>query len=782
VSCATLETVGPYRLERLLGTGGMAEVFQAYDERLHRRVAVKHVRPETAYQLGYRTRFRNESSAVARLNHPSIVQVFDVLEGEEGDWIVMEFVDGPTLKDLVSDGPLPIDEALAYGRQVLAGLAEAHGKGILHRDLKPENVMIAPSGHVKILDFGLAKRLFKGKEEITISIPGKIMGTSRSMSPEQAQGLEVDARSDLFSFGVLLYEMVTGDSPFRDETLVRTLKRVCLVRQKPARAVDPRVPAELSDLIDRLLEKEPEGRPGSARQVADELAAIATRLEAAGGVGLAADGIPRRPGGGAPADDSQAPTVVEPIRPLRDSSTTVVRSSAPPRRSSAGEASPPARRWWLSTLAVAVLLLAVIANGIVVAGVYRPPGEGGEAGRATAPAATPRDTHDLYRRGMAELARFDLPGNVDRAIESFRAALSLDADSASAHAGLARGFWFHYYSGDKDLEWLERGLPVAERAVEIDSYLASARVSRGLILASLGRAEEAAEELERALQLDPTRARARVGLGLVHESRGRLEAAAEAYRRAIELAPDDRWPQDLLGALHYREGRYDEAADAFRRSIELAPDGVFGYRNLAAVHYLKGRHAEAAAVIQKALEIQPSASLYSNLGTLLYAQGLYPESAAAYERALELPGGEADHVIWANLGDARGAAGEEEAARRAYRRAIERIGEEIELRPEEPALRSRRALYRARWGGAGEALSEVASIRMAAGRDGVELGTDVLYRLAVTSELAGDRELALELLEEALEGDYPVNRVASDGDLRALREDPRYRRLAERVG
>jgi serine/threonine-protein kinase len=380
---------------------------------------------------------------------------------------------------------------------------------------------------------------------------------------------------------------------------------------------------------------------------------------------------------------------------------------------------------------------------------------------------------------MAQLARFDLPGNVDRAIESFRAALSLDANSASAHAGLARGYWFHYYSGDKDRGWLEQGLPVAERAVELDPYLASARVSRGLILSSLGRSEEATGELERALQLDPTRARARVGLGLVHESQGRHEAAAEAYRRAIELAPEDRWPHDLLGSLHYRDGRYGEAAAAFRRSIELAPDGVFGYRNLAAVHYLEGRHAEAAAVIQKALEIQPSASLYSNLGTLLYVQGLYRESAAAYERGLELPGGDADYVIWANLGDARRAAGDGAAARQAYRRAIERIGEEIELHPQEPALRSRRALYRARWGGGEVALSEVASIRKAAGRDEVELTTDVLYRLAVTSELAGDRELALELLGEALEGDYPINRVASDGDLRALREDPRYRRLVE---
>jgi len=273
-------TLGPYRLERLLGSGGMGEVYQAYDRRLQRRVAIKHFRPGTtvgsaAASTASRQRFLREARAAAGLSHPSIVHIHDILEDEqgdwEGDWIVMERVDGPTVAQLVAQGPLPVARAITVGRQVAEALAAAHRQGVLHRDLKSENVMLGRDGRAKILDFGLAKRLWPGDTEASLSLEGRVLGTCRTMSPEQARGQELDARSDLFALGVLLYEMLTGDSPFLEDTHIDTLARVCHHHPPPVVEVNPELPEELSGLVGRLLRKERELRPAEAREVAEIL-------------------------------------------------------------------------------------------------------------------------------------------------------------------------------------------------------------------------------------------------------------------------------------------------------------------------------------------------------------------------------------------------------------------------------------------------------------------------------------------------------------------------------
>jgi tetratricopeptide (TPR) repeat protein len=263
-------TIGPYTLETRLGAGGMGEVYQAYDERLDRRVAIKLIRPERVEDETTRERFRREARAAARLSHPAIVQIHDILETGESDAIVMELVPGHSLAELLLDGPLDLRTALRLGREIAEGLEAAHAKGILHRDLKPENVLVTPGGHAKILDFGLAKPLEDGLEP-GLTRERTVVGTCRSMSPEQARGLPLDARSDLFSLGVLLYEMLTGRVPFSGVTALDTLANVCSAGQVPIRDLEPAVPEILSDLIDQLLEKDPARRPAAAREVAERL-------------------------------------------------------------------------------------------------------------------------------------------------------------------------------------------------------------------------------------------------------------------------------------------------------------------------------------------------------------------------------------------------------------------------------------------------------------------------------------------------------------------------------
>ncbi|MEM8996826.1 MAG: protein kinase [Acidobacteriota bacterium] len=267
------ETVGPYRIVGRLGVGGMGAVYKAYDERLRRQVAIKHILPELGDDRS-RQRLRREAQAAAGLSHPSIVQIFDIFEVDGVDWIVMELIDGVTLHSLIEDGRLGLAEAVSLAREISEGLAEAHLKGIVHRDLKTENVMVTSSLHAKILDIGLAKQKRHDATETTLTGLGQVLGTGRALSPEQAMGEDVDTRSDLFSLGTLLFEAVTRRSPFSGTSVYNTLTRVCSSPHESTRKINPRVPPELSNLIDRLLEKNPEHRPQSAREVVVELRLI----------------------------------------------------------------------------------------------------------------------------------------------------------------------------------------------------------------------------------------------------------------------------------------------------------------------------------------------------------------------------------------------------------------------------------------------------------------------------------------------------------------------------
>jgi TOMM system kinase/cyclase fusion protein len=296
----------------------MGTVWRAWDERLRRRIAIKQIR-SGAVQHG-RERLRREARAVARLNHPAIVQVYDLVESEDSDWIVMELVEGRTLCELLAaEGRLPISRALELGRDVALGLAEAHSHGVLHRDLKTTNVMVTPAWRAKILDFGIAKELLEEGDpalpDPSLSAPGTILGTCHAMSPEQVLGLDLDARSDLFSLGSLLYEALTGASPFHGRHPRESLGRVLNLRPRALNGLRPEIPPPLSDLVARLLEKDRENRPRGAAEVAQDLADLAGALSTAALGG----GSARLPlaGGSAALSMTEATLVEWPAPPSR---------------------------------------------------------------------------------------------------------------------------------------------------------------------------------------------------------------------------------------------------------------------------------------------------------------------------------------------------------------------------------------------------------------------------------------------------------------------------------
>ena len=309
------ERVGNYRIDERLGTGGMGAVYRAFDEALHRPLAIKRLLPDFVDPIRA-LRFRREARTAARLNHPAIVHIYDIVETDQGDWIVMELVEGKTLDRLLREGILSLLRSVQLAREIADGLSEAHAQGIVHRDLKASNVMVTAAGRAKILDFGLAK-VIRGKADDDLSGPGAVLGTCHAMSPEQAQGLTIDHRSDLFSLGSLLYEMVTGVSPFRAETAQETLTRIVTHHPRPVADVAPDIPRELGELIQRLLSKAAAQRPHSSADVSMAL----ERLERSGVLDAEVRDRARGAGSSAPTMDVvKAPASPRSWAPLMTSS------------------------------------------------------------------------------------------------------------------------------------------------------------------------------------------------------------------------------------------------------------------------------------------------------------------------------------------------------------------------------------------------------------------------------------------------------------------------------
>jgi serine/threonine protein kinase/pimeloyl-ACP methyl ester carboxylesterase len=283
------QTLGTYRLVARIGAGAMGEVYAAHDEKLNRPVAVKLIAKDLAGDLDRLQRFRQEARAASSLNHPNIVVVHDFGEAEGRPFIVTELVEGATLRERLKEGPLPIADAIEIGLQMTSALAAAHARGLVHRDIKPENVMLRPDGYIKVVDFGLAKLTpVAGATSTILTQPGQAAGTPAYMSPEQARAESVDARTDVFSVGAVLYEMVTGRRPFAGETPAVIFAEVLGHHPPPAALLNPRVPPPVDRLVTKALEKDRELRYQSVADMRADL----LRLRRESDVGRSAPASP----------------------------------------------------------------------------------------------------------------------------------------------------------------------------------------------------------------------------------------------------------------------------------------------------------------------------------------------------------------------------------------------------------------------------------------------------------------------------------------------------------
>jgi serine/threonine protein kinase/Tfp pilus assembly protein PilF len=747
-------TLAHYRIEERLGKGGMGEVYVAHDSKLDRKVALKVLPTEVASQPEHRTRFEREARAIATLNHPNIVTIHSVEESGDTSFITMELIRGQTLDELVPKSGFAIGPLLDIAIPLADAVSAAHRSGITHRDLKPQTIMIDGEGRLKVLDFGLAKlkQPTAGDEVVTHALgdgehrtqEGKILGTAAYMSPEQAEGRPVDPRSDVFSLGIVLFQMATGRRPFQGDSGISVISSILKDPAPELGRVKPAMPRELGRIVRRCLAKDPDRRFQSALELRNQLEDL------------------RQTGG---------TTRVPRSRALRWAAVAAVAVAMTVlilvvRHGWLSSADPPAS----TRPTVAVLpfqnLSADLENQYFADGITEEITS--KLSRITGLEVASRTSADRFKNSDLDVrviadelgVRYVLEGSVRRANGRVRITAQL----------IDAGNGFHVWAEDFDgqlgdvfrlqeetaLEIAEaldlRLSPGEQRAVRrratsnpqaYDAYL------RGRALVEYfnipEKLEAAQAHLERALELDPDYPLALVGLSRVESqyyrnldpSPERLGRAEELARRALQLDPELAEAHLAMGQVHGNRYEYREAAERFREAIRIEPDSSYAWDLLSwALAYQQPPEAVAAEEAART-SIGLEASLigaHYHLGRALALQGRYDEAIAAFEHAKSLdPGFDSADFGIAQVHVAQG----------EYERALARIDGLGELRQTPVVLVQR-------------CFAEVA---------------------------LGRTEEGLAHLEEALASGYrDVAALQASPQLAAVRSDPEFNQLLERFG
>jgi serine/threonine-protein kinase len=788
------DKLGPYVIQALLGVGGMGEVYRGRDTRLGRDIALKVISPKHVENASTRRRFELEARAASVLNHPSIVTVYDVGETAGVSWIAMEWVEGPTLREMLSKGPPPIADALSLARQIAAGLAAAHAKGVVHRDLKPANIMVTAEDRAKILDFGLARLTTAdappepGSRLETLESPpdatrdGTILGTVGYMSPEQAAGRSVDFRSDQFSFGLIAYEMVSGRRAFARPTAPETQAAIIRDEPVPLESLRSGIPKAFHDAIAVCLAKRPEDRFASTRELVAVLDSIVALPAATPSVSTESETL-ERPAGALKRPRRRHPALIPgAILALAVAGYAGMRLLAPspameslavlPFRGESGDADSESLSAGLTESLIdrmsAVRSLRVTARATVfrldAAADPRAAGRGLDVVAVLAGSFAKRGNRVAIAAELVDVAsgarlwsdRYDRPFAELRLVEE------------SLISGMASGLRLRL--SPEDRRELSRHTTDSLEAYEL--YL------RGRHLFALDTEEddlEARRLFQLAVEKDPRFVQAHLAIGGSYMKVHEWPAAKAALQQALVLDPGNVAAR--CGITHLRFNSDWDWSAAERDFAELVDDpralAGDGFRSIALFLWARGRANDAVSLLDRALRVDPG-NLESriNRADFLSHAGRYDEAIAQYRAVAKAEPSLASPLF--GLADALKRSGDVSAAIEALRRAYQ-LSEEPAGTAALAAARTARDYERAEIAVARARLAGV----QAAARDRPVPSVEI----ARLQAQASDREAAFGSLAEALAARSPgLLYLKVDRAWDGIRDDPRFAVLVRRVG
>ncbi|HZS07752.1 MAG TPA: protein kinase [Blastocatellia bacterium] len=604
------QQLGHYQILSQLGAGGMGEVWLAQDTRLHRRVALKLLPARLTADKDAGRRFLREARAAAALEHPNICAVYEVGEEGERSFIVMQYVEGESLCDKLRRERLSVEASVALASQIADALAEAHAHQIIHRDIKPANIIVTPRGQAKVLDFGLAK-FMQGEQpadgEATtaslLSTPGLVMGTVPYMSPEQVRGEELDARTDIFSFGTVLYEMISGRRPFEAKSTAEIVSAILTREPPPLRDQEGAVPVGLERLVRKCLEKEQSRRYQTMEELAIDLGRV------------------RREG---KSDQVESFT--------GDAATASVEAAVSQHRAEW-------RRLLSSRSALAMIVLVILGAATAYTLFFRRPALTPAPGIKSINSAA----YDDYMRGKVIVGSENREDN-ETAIKLLEQAVRADPGFAAAWAGLARAYnkKAFYLAPGAEKKQLNVDAEVAvEKALTLDPDLAEGHYTRGLILWTPARRfphEQAIQSYKRAIALNPKLDDAHHELGVVYFHIGLLDKGWAEIEKALEINPGNTLARFRLGVINIYRGRYEEALAVFKSTPRDTNPALFD-RNLATALFQLGRMDEASAVVEEYLKTYPKdegGNVTSVKAMLLARAGKAREAEETIQHAIEI--------------------------------------------------------------------------------------------------------------------------------------------------
>ena len=840
-------TMSHFKIIDILGKGGIGAVYKAQDLELERFVAIKMI-PQ---QQNEQRILLEEAKTISKLNHPNIVTIYDIAREADADFIVMEWINGKPLGNMIPPQGLPLDQVIDYAHQMVDAISCAHKQHIIHRDLKPQNIMIDGDNRVKILDFGISSLVQSAADKnINPQHRHTLSGTPHYMSPEQINGLTTDQRSDLFALGIVLYEMLTGAKPFLGINVEQIATAINQGDYAPLSEQLPSLDKDMITLVDKLMQSDPNARYQHAQALKKDLNVLSQKRHQQNHWWHRQHWLSKTLLilpivvliGWSMKEVLFPPTTQELIqRQLVDSKKIAflpfdnisgdpvlqifsdgVAAMLGNDLSEVGYHQGDGTIWVVPTNEINRLETPNVESiyneygvDLVVTGSVQHMGStrsviltliNGKDGRQLKSTQLTIDAQHLfaaqrdirqevvtmlewrvpssltaqfsaqkpafdgaykhYLEGRGYLYRFDHSNNINKAINAFQQAISIDQTFADAYVGLAEAHLVNFLKS-KNITHISLASNTVETLINIHPDHPRIAYLQGELQYNQGNYQQAVSLFKQTIEKQPQFLTAYIGLSNSYQELGQLTKAENVLLNAQKIMPNNNLILTNLGVLFYSQGNYAQALTYFEQLAKQAPNNFIAYLNISACYYLIGEVEQALSAAQNALNIEPNHLVYSNIGSLYFILRDFDNAVVAYEKMIAL--NDTDYINWGNLADAYRFSNNTKYID-SFNRAITLATKALTINPNNKEAIAMLAYYHAN-------LEDSAKVSRYSNQISPQDGGEHLFFVAAAYARIGQHDDAIRYLEYAINNQYSKAEIVNSPLFQALDSEPAFNQL-----